>query len=170
MLHGHAWAACMLCAARLSPPSALPPACAAPCALVCPACTHAAHLTRAPLHSAALAHARAHPPPAPQLAQTKAAEIEGLLRRLSDVNDEMGAATGGVADSRSHTLARHRDILQEFNQVGARGGAGGSTTGGARGALQPRQGGAGGQRWLMQQVVWCRATACLATGAAPGWE
>ncbi|KAF5837898.1 Qb-SNARE, Gos1/GS28-family [Dunaliella salina] len=53
---------------------------------------------------------------ADQLAQTKAAEIEGLLHRLSDVNDEMGGFMGGISDSRSHTLARHRDILQEFNQ------------------------------------------------------
>jgi len=53
----------------------------------------------------------------PQLAQTKATEIEGLLHRLSDVNDEMGGFIGGISDSRSHTLARHRDILQEFNQV-----------------------------------------------------
>ena len=52
-----------------------------------------------------------------QLAQTKASEIEGLLQRLSDVNDEMGGIIGGISDSRSHTLARHRDILQEFNQV-----------------------------------------------------
>lgn len=51
-----------------------------------------------------------------QLAQTKSAEIEDLLQRLSDINDEMGSAIGGSSDSRSHTLARHRDILQEFTQ------------------------------------------------------
>ncbi|GIL67626.1 hypothetical protein Vafri_20975 [Volvox africanus] len=51
-----------------------------------------------------------------QLAQTKAAEVEDLLQRLSDVNDEMAATVGGSTDSRSHTLARHRDILQEFTQ------------------------------------------------------
>eukprot|EP00877_Chromochloris_zofingiensis_P009739 jgi/Chrzof1/5018/Cz15g08210.t1 len=51
-----------------------------------------------------------------QLAQTKAAEIDGLLQRLSDVNDEMGSVIGGFSDARSHTLARHRDILQEFTQ------------------------------------------------------
>lgn len=54
---------------------------------------------------------------AAQLAQTKAAEIDGLLQRLSDVNDEMGSVIGGFSDARSHTLARHRDILQEFTQV-----------------------------------------------------
>jgi hypothetical protein len=54
-----------------------------------------------------------------QLAQTKSADIEGLLQRLSDINDEMGSAIGGASDSRSHTLARHRDILQEFSQVGS---------------------------------------------------
>ncbi|EFJ40319.1 Qb-SNARE, Gos1/GS28-family [Volvox carteri f. nagariensis] len=53
---------------------------------------------------------------ADQLAQTKAAEVEDLLQRLSDVNDEMAATVGGSTDSRSHTLARHRDILQEFTQ------------------------------------------------------
>lgn len=53
---------------------------------------------------------------ADQLSQTKAAEIDDLLQRLSDVNDEMGSAIGGSSDSRSHTLARHRDILQEFTQ------------------------------------------------------
>ncbi|PNW82487.1 hypothetical protein CHLRE_06g280900v5 [Chlamydomonas reinhardtii] len=51
-----------------------------------------------------------------QLAQTKAAEVEDLLQRLSDINDEMAAIVGGSTDSRSHTLARHRDILQEFTQ------------------------------------------------------
>eukprot|EP00195_Chlamydomonas_chlamydogama_P006955 CAMPEP_0202890734 /NCGR_PEP_ID=MMETSP1392-20130828/1050_1 /ASSEMBLY_ACC=CAM_ASM_000868 /TAXON_ID=225041 /ORGANISM="Chlamydomonas chlamydogama, Strain SAG 11-48b" /LENGTH=139 /DNA_ID=CAMNT_0049574357 /DNA_START=211 /DNA_END=627 /DNA_ORIENTATION=+ len=52
---------------------------------------------------------------ADQLAATKAAEIEELLQRLSDANDEMGSLIGGISgDSRSHTLARHRDILQEY--------------------------------------------------------
>lgn len=52
-----------------------------------------------------------------QLAQSKAAELEDLLQRLSDLNDEMSGLTGGSTDSRSHTLARHRDILQDFTQV-----------------------------------------------------
>lgn len=48
-------------------------------------------------------------------ANAKAAEIESLLQRLSDVNEAMsGAVTGG--DARSHTLARHRDIAMEFTQ------------------------------------------------------
>lgn len=53
---------------------------------------------------------------ADQLSQTKAAELEDLLQRLSDVNDEMGGVVGGSSDARSHTLARHRDILQEYSQ------------------------------------------------------
>jgi hypothetical protein len=52
-----------------------------------------------------------------QLAQSKASEISSLLGRLSDVNDEMSGVIGGYSDARSHTLARHRDILQEFTQV-----------------------------------------------------
>ncbi len=55
--------------------------------------------------------------PAPQLAQNKAAEISSLLHRLSDVNDEMSTVISGFSDARSHTLARHRDVLQEFTQV-----------------------------------------------------
>jgi hypothetical protein len=53
-----------------------------------------------------------------QLAHSKAAEIEGLLGRLSDANDNMSSALSGASDVRSHTLARHRDILHDFNQVG----------------------------------------------------
>lgn len=53
--------------------------------------------------------------------------MEDLLQRLSDINDEMAALVGGSNDARSHTLARHRDILQEFTQVG-RGGAPGAGT------------------------------------------
>ncbi len=49
---------------------------------------------------------------ADQLAQSRAAELEDLLQRLSDLNDEMGGAIGSTGDSRAHTLARHRDILQ----------------------------------------------------------
>lgn len=58
-----------------------------------------------------------NPPNCAQLLQAKAAEIEGLLQRLSDVNDEMGSVIGGGSDARSHTLARHRDVLQEYTQV-----------------------------------------------------
>lgn len=39
------------------------------------------------------------------------------MARLSDVNDSMRSALSGTADSRSHTLARHRDILHDFTQV-----------------------------------------------------
>ncbi|GBF95107.1 golgi SNAP receptor complex member [Raphidocelis subcapitata] len=53
---------------------------------------------------------------ADQLAQARVSEIESLLQRLSDANDEMGAVIGGSSDARSHTLARHRDVLQEYTQ------------------------------------------------------
>lgn len=53
-----------------------------------------------------------------QLIQVKAADVEALLGRLSDINDAMSGAVSGVNDARTHTLARHRDILHDFNQVG----------------------------------------------------
>jgi Golgi SNAP receptor complex protein 1 len=53
----------------------------------------------------------------PQLLQSKQAEIEKLLSRLSDVNDGMRSTLAGGADARSHTLARHRDILHDFQQA-----------------------------------------------------
>jgi len=46
----------------------------------------------------------------------KAQELEGLLERLSDLNDAMGSLNSGGAVSRMHTLARHKDILTEFTQ------------------------------------------------------
>mmetsp|Transcript_33895 Transcript_33895/g.83134 ORF Transcript_33895/g.83134 Transcript_33895/m.83134 type:complete len:243 (-) Transcript_33895:141-869(-) len=45
-----------------------------------------------------------------------AADIEGLLQRLNDVNEAMSGAVAGGDAARSHTLARHRDILLEFTQ------------------------------------------------------
>eukprot|EP00775_Hariotina_reticulata_P004035 gene4035-4282_t len=51
-----------------------------------------------------------------QLAKQKAADIEALLQRLSDINHDMSGVIAGAADSRSHTLARHRDILQDLTQ------------------------------------------------------
>ncbi|KAL4429846.1 hypothetical protein ABPG77_010963 [Micractinium sp. CCAP 211/92] len=51
-----------------------------------------------------------------QLLQSKATEIEKLLARLSDINDSMRSTTSGGADSRSHMLARHRDIMHDFQQ------------------------------------------------------
>jgi len=53
---------------------------------------------------------------ADQLASSKESSIEGALRRLSDVNDSMGGEIGGGADPRAHTLARHRDILNDLTQ------------------------------------------------------
>ena len=53
---------------------------------------------------------------AEQLAAAKASEIEALLGRLSDVHGEMAGALGGGGDARGHTLARHRDVLQEYAQ------------------------------------------------------
>lgn len=67
-----------------------------------------------------------------QLIATKAAEIESLLGRLSDVNDAMSGALSGAADARSHTLARHRDILHDFTQEFRR-------LGSALGAARDRQ-------------------------------
>ena len=56
-------------------------------------------------------------PPAAQLAAAKRGEIEELLGRLSDVNEEMGSAVSGAGDSRAHTLTRHREIMVELTQV-----------------------------------------------------
>jgi hypothetical protein len=44
-------------------------------------------------------------------------EIEDLLGRLSDVNDSLSSCLSGTGDPRSHTLARHRDILHDYTQV-----------------------------------------------------
>ena len=43
------------------------------------------------------------------------AEMERLLQRLSAVHGAMGKRVG-PGDARSHTLARHRDILTEYSQ------------------------------------------------------
>ena len=48
--------------------------------------------------------------------QTKSAEIDTALARLSDVNSSMSHALSGGSDSRAHTLARHRDIFHDFTQ------------------------------------------------------
>eukprot|EP00878_Enallax_costatus_P006982 GHUV01007316.1.p1 GENE.GHUV01007316.1~~GHUV01007316.1.p1 ORF type:complete len:234 (+),score=40.82 GHUV01007316.1:288-989(+) len=53
---------------------------------------------------------------ADQIAKQKAREIEALLQLLADINHDMSGVIAGVADSRSHTLARHRDILQDLTQ------------------------------------------------------
>jgi len=45
----------------------------------------------------------------------QAAEIEDLLSKLSRTNVEMVSSISG-SDSRRHTLARHKDILQEYQQ------------------------------------------------------
>lgn len=44
-------------------------------------------------------------------------EIEDLLGRLSDVNDSLSSCLSGAGDPRSHTLARHRDILHDYTQA-----------------------------------------------------
>ena len=51
-----------------------------------------------------------------QMLQTKSGEIDTALARLSDVNASMSHALTGGSDSRTHTLARHRDILHDFTQ------------------------------------------------------
>ena len=55
-----------------------------------------------------------------QLSHSKAMEIEDLLGRLSDVNDSLSSSLSGASDPRSHTLARHRDILHDYTQAWAR--------------------------------------------------
>lgn len=55
--------------------------------------------------------------PCTQLAKTKAADIESLLQQLSDINHDMSGVIAGAGDARSHTLARHRDILTDLTQV-----------------------------------------------------
>ena len=43
------------------------------------------------------------------------ADLDALLQRLADVSTAMaGAVKGGVGDTRAHTLARHKDILAEY--------------------------------------------------------
>lgn len=98
-----------------------------------------------------------------QISQTKATELESLLQRLSDTNDEMSGLLGGVGDSRSHLLARHRDIMQDYSmefrrmnvtlgaardrmELLASSGGGGLQGGGGGGhiALQVQGGAAGG--------------------------
>lgn len=52
-----------------------------------------------------------------QISRQKAAEIEAALQRLADINHDMSGVIAGAADSRSHTLARHKDILLDLTQV-----------------------------------------------------
>ena len=43
------------------------------------------------------------------------ADLDALLQRLADVSTAMaGAVKGGVGDTRAHTLARHKDVLTEY--------------------------------------------------------
>lgn len=61
-----------------------------------------------------------------QAARQRAAEVEQLLQRLADVNEELavaaatttggGGAAGGGSTGRQHVLARHRDVLSELRQ------------------------------------------------------
>ena len=57
-----------------------------------------------------------HPHLHSQLLQVKTGELGGLLARLGDTNDRMRSSLAGGADARSHTLARHRDILHDYGQ------------------------------------------------------
>eukprot|EP00238_Polyblepharides_amylifera_P003835 CAMPEP_0196586774 /NCGR_PEP_ID=MMETSP1081-20130531/55513_1 /TAXON_ID=36882 /ORGANISM="Pyramimonas amylifera, Strain CCMP720" /LENGTH=247 /DNA_ID=CAMNT_0041908761 /DNA_START=81 /DNA_END=821 /DNA_ORIENTATION=- len=59
-------------------------------------------------------------PPQPPPLQ-RAAELEAMLQRLSDLNEAMAGALSGPPQqgggmARRHTVARHRDILGEFTQ------------------------------------------------------
>lgn len=61
----------------------------------------------------------------PELAEVhrRAAEIDGLLQQLAEVNEAMsacaaaGGSGGGSSELQSHTLARHSNILLEFSRV-----------------------------------------------------
>lgn len=53
---------------------------------------------------------------ADQMLLIKSSEIDALLAQLSNINSSMSSSLSGASDSRSHTLARHRDILQDFTQ------------------------------------------------------
>lgn len=46
----------------------------------------------------------------------KKTEVEELLKRLTDVTGRMAEVLGSATDNRSHTLARHRDILYDYSQ------------------------------------------------------
>jgi len=49
--------------------------------------------------------------------ETLSEEIEELLKQLTRVNAEMTAvSTGSAGSTVTHTLQRHRDILQDYNQ------------------------------------------------------
>ncbi|KAI3429851.1 hypothetical protein D9Q98_010163 [Chlorella vulgaris] len=85
-----------------------------------------------------------------QLLQAKCAEIEQLISRLSDANDGMRSALSGGADSRSHTLARHRDILHDFQQEFRRLQ---SIVGAARDRLDLLGGAGGGQHAPLHQTA-----------------
>lgn len=50
-----------------------------------------------------------------QFAAQTSLEIQSLLQRLGDVNKSMEASVTGN-DSRQHTVARHREIVQDFSQ------------------------------------------------------
>jgi golgi SNAP receptor complex member 1 len=49
--------------------------------------------------------------------QMKGNEVDALLARLTEVTKRMGDALANAgSEGRSHTLARHRDILHDFGQ------------------------------------------------------
>lgn len=56
-------------------------------------------------------------------AEQWATDIDGNLQRLGDYVSQMTGEVKQPGDSRAFTLARHKDILQEYSQVGRLGGA-----------------------------------------------
>ncbi|GLH01696.1 hypothetical protein R5R35_012662 [Gryllus longicercus] len=51
--------------------------------------------------------------------ETMALEIEQLLSKLSNINEKMGEVSSGQAPTSSailHTMQRHKEILQDYNQ------------------------------------------------------
>lgn len=51
-----------------------------------------------------------------QALDLQAVEISALLTRLGEINESLKSVVGTTGDARSHTVARHRDILHDFNQ------------------------------------------------------
>jgi len=51
-----------------------------------------------------------------QALESKSSEIESLLSRLDQVNSSMNPIVATPGDPRSHTFARHNDILSDFSQ------------------------------------------------------
>ena len=47
--------------------------------------------------------------------ENMSADLDNLLRRLSDVNQQMAGCVNTSGGGFNHTLQRHREILQDYN-------------------------------------------------------